>query len=243
MSKDRDFATSLRTGPYRDSNLAKLVKLCLATKHPDDVFFSDFEPDEASEGEPTQYLASPIVDGSEPLGVFALQLSSAAIDDVMTGRRGWQRDGLGDTGQSLLVGADFLLRSDFRSFLTDPQGFLKSLKTYGFDQEKINKIRLYKTTILQIQAKLPSTTAALNGQEGTIIESSILGNRLNLTSYMPLHIEGLHWAIASRMSLEEALQPVSEMKRLFSWWGAALFVLTLSAAWLTTHQILRRSTL
>ncbi len=239
VDKDRDFATSLRDGPYRDSNLAKVVKRCVATANPDDVFFSDFEPYEASQGEPTQFLASPIVDGDERLGIFALQLSTAAIDEVMTGRRGWKKDGLGTTGQSVIVGPDFLLRSNVRPFLTDPEGFLRTLKEYGVGQGKIDKIRLYKSTILQIQAKLPSTTAALNGEEGTMIEPSLLGRTLNLTSYMPLHIEGLRWAIASRMNLDEALKPVTEMKRLFGWWGAGLFLLTLLAAWLMTREILR----
>jgi class 3 adenylate cyclase len=56
---------------------------------------------------------------------------------------------------------------------------------------------------------------------------------------MPLRIEGLHWVIESRMNLSEALKPVSEMQRLFSWWGAGLLLLTVVAAWLMTRQILR----
>lgn len=71
VSKDRDFATSLTAGPYANSNLAKVVKQCIASPNPDDVFFSDFEPYEASRGEPTQYVASTIWDGKERLGVLA----------------------------------------------------------------------------------------------------------------------------------------------------------------------------
>ncbi|MBV8552143.1 MAG: HAMP domain-containing protein [Acidobacteriaceae bacterium] len=239
VSKDRDFGTSLQDGPYRDSNLAKVMRLCLATNNPDDVFFSDFEPYEASRGEPTQYAASPIFDGEERLGVFALQLSTAAIDDVMTGRRGWQQDGLGRSGQSVLVGSDYLLRTNVRPFLEDPERFLAFLKVNGVSEDKITKIRTYKTTILQWEAKLPSVTAALEGKEGTIIEGSVFGPTLNLASYMPLNIEGLHWAIESRMYLDEALKPVREMRRLFSWWGAGLFLLTLLLAWFTTREILR----
>jgi len=41
------------------------------------------------------------------------------------------------------------------------------------------------------------------------------------------------------MSLREALKPVAEMERLFSWWGAGLLFLTVVAALLTTRQILR----
>jgi class 3 adenylate cyclase len=41
------------------------------------------------------------------------------------------------------------------------------------------------------------------------------------------------------MKLSEALRPVGEMERLFRWWGAGLFLLTVLAAWLMTRQILR----
>src|SRR5205085_6434656 len=97
----------------------------------------------------------------------------------------------------------------------------------------------YKTTILQFEAKLPSITAALQGKQGTAIEGFVLGRTPSLVSYMPLQIDGLQWAIASRMDLDEALKPVSEMRRLFGWWGAGLFLMTLLAAWLMTRQILR----
>lgn len=240
VSKDRDFGTSLKDGPYRDSNLAKVVKQALATNNPDDVFFSDFEAYEGSEGEPTQYVASPIWDGQERLGVFALQLSTAAIDDVMTGRRGWEREGLGKTGESVIIGQDYLLRTNARQYLEDPEGYLARLKANGVPEVEIDRIRTYKSTILQLPAKFPSVTAALAGKEGTVIERNARGRgTASLVSYMPLHIEGLHWAIASRMYLEEALKPVSEMQRLFSWWGAGLLLLTVIAAWFMTRQILR----
>ena len=240
VSKDRDFATSLFLGPYRDSNLAKVVKQCIATNNVDDVFFSDFEPYEASRGEPTQYVASPIWDGNERLGIFALQLSTAAIDDVMTNKRGWQREGLGQTGEAVIVGQDYLLRTNARQYLENPEAYLARLKENGVSEEKLDRIRTYKTTILQTSAKFPSVTAALAGKEGTTIERNARGRgTASLVAYTPLHIEGLNWAIASRMFLTEALKPVSEMQRLFSWWGAGLLLLTVVAAWYMTRQILR----
>src|SRR5262249_28063477 len=239
VNKDRDFATSLQDGPYRDSNLAKVMRQCLATNNPDDVFFSDFEPYEASRGEPTQWVASPIFDGAERLGILALQLSTHAVDDVLTGGRGWQKDGLGQSGESDIFGPHYLLRTDVRPFLEDPEAFLAGLKANGASEEKINRIRTYKTTILQLESKSPSVTAALEGKEGSVIEGSLFGPGLSLVSFGPLNLEGLHWVIESQMSLREALKPVAEMERLFSWWGAGLLFLTVVAALLTTRQILR----
>jgi class 3 adenylate cyclase len=239
VTKYRDFATSLLQGPYRDGNLAKLVKRCLKTENPDDVFFSDFEPNEASRGEPTQYVASPIFSGQERIGVFALELSTAAIENVMTGNRGWERDGLGKTGESAIIGSDYLLRTNARSFLEDPNWFLVRLKTLGVPEDTLNRIRTFKTTILQIKYEAPSVTEALQGKEGSTIESPVLGRQLVVSSYMPLHIEGLNWIIEARMKLSEAIQPVTELRRLFSWWGAGLLLLALVGAWLMTRQILR----
>ena len=239
VNKGRDFGTSLREGPYRESNLAKVMRLCLASNNPDDVFFSDFERYEASLGEPTQWVASDVFDGQERLGILALQLSTHAIDDVATGRRGWRRDGLGQSGESNIFGPDYLLRTDVRPFLEDPEAFPAELKAEGASEEKINRIRTHKTTILQMEARPPSVTPALEGKEGTVIERSPFGPGLSLVSFGPLNMEGLHWVIESRMNLDEALKPVSEMRRLFSWWGAALLFLTVMAALLMTRQILR----
>jgi class 3 adenylate cyclase len=238
-NKDRDFATNLMEGSYSNSNLAKVVKKCMESDNPGDVFFSDFEPYEASEGEPTQYVASPIWDGDERLGVFALQLSTAAIDDVMTNKRGWVRDGLGQTGEAVIVGPDHLLRTNSRQFLENPDQLLARMQADGRPQELIEKIRLYRSTILQLPVKYPSVSDALAGKEGTATEAHQHGRGTSLVSYMPLQIEGLNWAIISRMTLEEALRPVAEMKRLFGWWGGGLLLLTILAAWLMTRQILR----
>jgi class 3 adenylate cyclase len=239
VNKYRDFGTSLRVGPYRESNLAKVLTKCLHTDNVDDVFFSDFEPYEAARGEPTQWVASPIWDGSERLGVLVLQISPDHIDDVATGQRGWKRDGLGQSGRSDIVGPNYLFRSNARPFLEKPDLFLAALKAKGVSEEKIHRIQAYDTTILQLEMKLPSVTAALAGQEGTTIESSAFGPGQSLVSFMPLHIEGLHWVLESRIDLNEAFQPIFEMQRFFIWWGTLLFFLTVAAALLLTRQLLR----
>ena len=239
VAKDRDFATSLWDGPYRDSNLAKVVRQCQATNNPDDVFFSDFEPYEASRGEPTQYVASPIFDGNERLGVLAFQLSISAIDKVLTGDRGWVREGLGQTGESLIVGSDHLARSDARKYLEDPEGYLARQRNAGVPEDTLNRIRTFKTTILQTRVDYPSVDLALQGKQGTRIGFYEEGIGTSLVSYTPLQIEGLHWALVARMTSNEAFRPVREMQWVFGWWGAGLLLLTSLAAWLMTRQILR----
>jgi class 3 adenylate cyclase len=157
----------------------------------------------------------------------------------MTGHRGWQRDGLGQSGQSAIVGSDYLLRTNPRAFLEDPEKFFATMREGGVPEDSLARARLYKNTILQGKAQFSSVTAALAGKEGTVIEKDLYGPNLSLVSFMPLRMEGLQWAIESRMDLNEALKPVSEMQRLFSWGGAGLFLLTILAAWLMTRQLVR----
>ena len=239
VSKDRDFATSMIEGPYANSNLAKLVRQCGRTDNPNDVFFSDFEPYEASRGEPSQYVASPIFDGKRRLGILALQLSTAAINRVMTGDRGWIREGLGKTGESILVGPDFLARSDTRSYLENPEEFLGQIQAAGISKDAIDRIRAFKTNILQLELRLPSVELALEGKQGTRIGINEKKLGASLVSYTPVEIEGLHWALISRESAFETFRPIRELGWVFSGWGVVLLLLTVLAAWLIGRQMLK----
>ena len=238
VNKDRDLGTSLLRGPYRNSNLARVVKRCSQAQKPGDVLFSDFEPYEAALGEATQWVASPIFDRGRRIGVLALQISTEHVEDVVSGQRGWKADGLGQTGRSVIVGEDYLIRTNLRQFLEDPNKFLASLKG-DVSEDKIQRIRTHNSTILEVEMKVPSVTLALNGGEGSIIEQSAFSPDRSLVSYMPLNIEGLHWAFESRMDLGEAFGPIAELRRFFIWWGVLILVWTVGAALFLTRQLLR----
>ena len=241
VTKNRDFGTSLKDGPYRDSNLAKVVKQCHGYEQCRRCLLLRLRTLRGFGGEPTQYVASPIWDGQERLGVFALQLSTAAIDDVMTGKRGWKRDGPGRQRRVSHYWAGLTCCARMRANIWKTRkGLSPDSRPTAYPRSNLTGFARINSTILQLPAKFPSVTAALDGKEGTVIERNIRGRgTASLVSYAPLHIEGLHWAIASRMYLTEALKPVSEMQRLFSWWGLGLLLLTVLAAWFMTRQILR----
>ena len=144
--KETDFATSLQTGPYRDSNLARLVNQVIASKQKEFTQLEDFAAYAPSYGTPASFIAAPIHDGSRLVGVLAFQMPVDEINRVMTGNRQWEKDGLGDSGETILVGNDNLMRSASRFYLEDPKGFLALLKKRGIKNEEI--ARLGQTTIL-----------------------------------------------------------------------------------------------
>ena len=57
-------------------------------------------------------------------------------------------------------------------------------------------------------------------------------------SYMPFRIPGLHWTIASRLDLAEALAPVEQLKHRLMLTGLLMLITTAAVALLLTRTIL-----
>ena len=103
--KERDLGTNLGHGPYKDSGLAKLWEKVVQTGKNAVVDFSPYAP---SNNEPAAFAGCPIkAPGGEVIGVIAFQLSIDKINEIMN-----ERNGLGKTGETYLIGPDKLMRSD-----------------------------------------------------------------------------------------------------------------------------------
>src|SRR5262249_26698137 len=118
--KEIDLGASLRTGAFQHSNLAADVARCSTTPDRSAVCFEDFAPYAPSGGAPIAFMAAPVIDQGQVIGVLIAQLSIEEIDDVVTGDRHWQQDGFGKTGEAYLVGPDNLARSGPRGFYENP---------------------------------------------------------------------------------------------------------------------------
>ncbi|MFM9089910.1 MAG: adenylate/guanylate cyclase domain-containing protein [Cyanobium sp.] len=208
--KETDYATSLQTGPYKDSNLARLVNQVIASKQKDFTQLEDFAAYAPSYGAPASFIAAPIHDGSRLVGVLAFQMPVDEINRVMTGNQQWEKDGLGESGETILVGNDNLMRSASRFYLEDPKGFLALLKSRGLKEEEI--ARLGQTTILHQPVATPDVAKALAGETGTLQVNDYRGVPV-LSAFAPLDIQGLKWVILAQMDLSEAYAPVDAFRR------------------------------
>jgi len=93
---EADFATSLTTGPYRDTGLAHVWRDALNQISPDISQFEYYKPSR----EAALFMAAPIIHGGALYGVLAFQLNTDALYRV-SGDLG----GLGNTGE-IILGAD-----------------------------------------------------------------------------------------------------------------------------------------
>lgn len=206
--KETDFASNLTTGSYNESNLARLVREVKQAKDKNYTRIIDFEAYAPSYGAPGSFMAIPIFNGSEFMGVLAIQLPVDKINEVMTGNHQWEDEGLGKTGETYLVGSDYLMRSVSRFLVETPEAYLKTLESLGVKDETIDHIRQYSTSVLLQKVETIGVEKALAGKKGTEIIQDYRDLAV-LSSYAPLDIEGLDWVILSEMNLAEAYAPIN----------------------------------
>ena len=239
VAKQPCFGTSLETGPYRNSGLARAFAAAKAADDTDAVVFADFESFEPALGAAAAFVASPIWDDQERLGILVFQVSNAEFDRVVSGNRSWERDGLGKTGDTRIVGADFVLRSNERGFIENPDRYFAENKLKRkMSDVTVMRTRVFGTTALQQEVRASSVEMGLAGHEGTIIEQG-QDDRQKLVSFGPIDVLGTHWMMASRIDLDEALAPVYDLRRRLWRWGLLIALLTALAALGLTRAIVR----
>lgn len=233
VMKEPDFGTDLFRGAYRNSNLTTAVTNCLASSANAVVCPVDFASYMPSLGVPSAFLAVPVIDQGKTLAIFALQISIDEINRVMTANRGWQRVGLGNTGETYLVGPDFQLRSDSRFFIDDREQYFKALSTTNVAPERIAAIHRNKTSILQQEVRTKASEMALGGLEGTQFLIDYRGEPV-LSSYRLISVAGMSWAIIAEIDLAEAFAPIAALRlQLILISASLMLVVFLGSLWLS----------
>ncbi len=184
-TREADYQTNMVDGKYASSNLGKLTRDVLQTKK---AGLADFEPYAPSNGTPASFVAQPVIQDGEVELIVALQLPLNAINSIMQ-----QREGMGETGETYLVGSDKRMRSD--SFL-DPQGhtvkasFAGTVAANGVDTEAVEQV--------------------IAGQKGAKIIHDYNGNPV-LSAYTPVNLGSVTWALIAEVDEAEILAPIYQL--------------------------------
>jgi methyl-accepting chemotaxis protein len=139
---------------------------------------ADFAYHEPSK-EAASFVASPIFDGSKLVGVLIFQLPIDQIDAIMQ-----ERSGMGNSGETYLVGNDLLMRSDSR-----------------FSEE---------SSIFRQKVDTEAVRSALNGVIGQQVIKDYRGTEV-LSAFAPLDIEGMDWVIVAEIDSDEAFSSVQRL--------------------------------
>ena len=185
--KELDYATSLKSGPWADSGLAKAYREAMKLNSPSDFVMIDYSLYTPSYDAPAGFISSPIYNGTEKIGVLIFQMPLDRITEIMS-----VTSGLGETGETILVGSDYLMRSDSR-LDTANRSVIASFKN-----PKTGKVRT-------------SATQAVFEHGETGIDYVIdYRNQPTLIAYTPIDIGGVTWSLNAKMDIAEMVVPIDE---------------------------------
>ncbi|KAB8316317.1 hypothetical protein SD81_024210 [Tolypothrix campylonemoides VB511288] len=212
--------TNLFNGVYKDSAFAKHIAFLQASKVKSQAEIVDFEPYYPALGQPSAFMISPVFEKGINIGFVTYRFSKERINDIMTYGRKWQNCGLGKTGETYLVGSDYLMRSDSRFLLEDPESFL-SLQSRLGNWRLLEQMRRQGTSILWQQVRTLVVDEALKGKQGI---TNVLNYRKveSLSAYMPLNVPGISWVLIAEISADEAYQPTYDFIRIVT--GAVMIL-------------------
>ena len=191
VKKLQDYQSNVMTGPYKTTGLANIVKDTIYKQSDHAFHIEDFAPYPPSNNKPEAFISAPILVDGKLDSVLVLKLSIDHINELMQ-----QREGMGETGESYLVGDDHKMRSD--SYL-DPVNHSVEASFAG--------------TVAKNGVNSVAVNAALAGETGSQIIVDYNGNPV-LSAYAPLKLDDLQWVLLAEVDEAEALIPVVELRNI-----------------------------
>ena len=208
--KSDDFATSFAPGgKYADSSLGEAFRAALKGKSDDDFVFNDFAPYAPAGGTPLAFFATPVFDSTNVMvGVLALSVTADPFGKVIG-----YRQGLGRSGDTIIVGLDGLARSD--SAITPESDILKPT--------------IFDEAIKEAVTGLPGDTYAANFRGAEVIAAAAPSDVTASQS----------WAVVAVMDKDEIFAPVALLTTLMLAIGGGLLVAVAALGWLFARSVTR----
>ncbi len=179
--KNPTFATNIISGQWRETHLKHAYQAAMAeSAEPGDYFFFDFRRFAPQSQQAVGFMSAPVFQGTRKIGAIVFEIPTTRINQIM-GRT----EGLGETGQTFIVGADLLMRSDSR--------FVKD------------------STVLKSTIGTPPVKRALSGESGHDIIFNQRGQEV-FTAYEPFEFQGVRWALVAEQAYSETIVPANEMR-------------------------------
>jgi len=213
LKRESDLTGNLREDPLRGSLLGQAFENGLER-----VVFTDFELYAPSDGQLMSFLIAPIRLLDETAGAVVLKMTIDPINQIML-----ERSGMGETGETYLVGSDLRMRSD--AYL-DP-----------VDRSVLASFRNPERGSVDTRA----VRKALDGEPGQEILLDYR-NQSVLSAYAPLNLGHSTYALVAEIDESEAFAAVHRLRNLMVTIGivtlAAVSIAALVIATVVTKPIL-----
>jgi class 3 adenylate cyclase len=212
VDKEADFASNMYHGAFTESGLARVAQRALDPRNGGKAVVEDYTAYVPSPLAPQMFAAVPIIADGQTIGVFAAQIDILTLNNLLTDNNGWRSIGEGETGEVLLSGEDRLLRSQSRFLIENADTFLAQAKANGLPASTANQIRTLGTTILYMPNRSEGVEQAFRNKTGLARYLDYRGVEV-ISSFGPVEVAGLRWAIAAKQDVAEAFAPEIRLKR------------------------------
>jgi len=216
--KELDFATSLKSGSFSNTGIAKVFNDSRTQTDQDYTSINDFSSYPPSYQDPAAFISSPIVDDGKVIGTLIFQMPVGKINQIMTHNQQWKAAGLGESGETYLVGADQTLRSQSRFLIEDKSSYLAAITESGVSTKVLDAINAKDTAISLQPVNSNTAKLALSGQSGMQIVDDYR-NVPVMSAYSSINYTGLNWAILAEIDAAEAQAPAFAISDTIKWYA------------------------
>ena len=205
-----DLGTNVVDGPYADLGLGKVLD-DLASVAVGETVLSDSWFYVPTRGAPVFFLAAAVRSGTNVVGAIVTEIPVEALTTAITAGQNWDLLGLGDTGESYVVGTDRTLRSEPRSWLEDSDDYLRRYADRN-GQDAADLIETVGSPVLIQTVDNDAVSAGLVGEEffGTV--TNYLGTE-TLAASAPAGVANVDWVVVVELATSESNAALDSLLR------------------------------
>jgi class 3 adenylate cyclase len=196
-----DFGITLTEGVYQQTRLAATVLEDLQRVRTGDSVFADLQIYIPARGEAVAFASSAIRQDTELLGALVIELSVDDLNAITTANGQWESVGLGG-GESYVVGADKLLRSESRLWIEDPDAYLDKI-----DPNLAERVSIFGSPVLLQPVETEPVKVAFEGEDFDGPSKNYLGTK-TLSFATAIDVPGVDWVVVAEVPLSDARSPL-----------------------------------
>ncbi|MEN8156578.1 MAG: SpoIIE family protein phosphatase [Bacteroidota bacterium] len=204
-NKGMDFGINLEHSRYAHTTIKKVFHMARELGEGESVM-TDFIRYLTAGMEPRLFFAAPVHKDGQSIATLVFQINNTEFDGFMSHQEEWEAQGLEKTGESYIIGEDRLMRTSSRFYLEDPDDFIHEIRPIVGDS-LAEQIETAASTILTLPVHTDASRNALHGNTATTSNTDYRGIKV-LSSYTPIEIKGVKWALISEIDHREAFAPI-----------------------------------
>jgi len=193
--RESDYKSNILDGVAKNTVVAQAFQAARDSNDKNFITITDYQFYEPSNNKPIACISAPIYNKDEKVGVILFKMPSTEIDSIVSDGNDWEKLNLGNSGDAIIVGPDYKMRSTnrFWSSETDP------------------KILEAKSGILLKEGKTEGTMSLMQGVTSTEQYIDYRGIP-TISAYTPLQIDNLKWGLVVKEDQKEAFKASNSLK-------------------------------